>query len=453
MKWVFVWLLVVVRLSCWAQIDSSTVFRLVDDKLIDLSYWGKTEVWGIYGSDSSKVFHIDSCGLFKEITDLLRTATRSKFTSLVAVGEGQLMLGTADDFALKYDRGVVARIDSSAGITERSLLLTSFNPDKSRVYFEGAHCSFASIDSSFLHYAAFAAVETDASIDEREPDADLDDEADEFDDPDDDWTSEFFDSLKSSVTGFIPEIKGGNGNHKPYISYKQFRNIRKKLQPSDILFKRTNWQWSNNIIPGFWTHTAIYVGGLHQLNIYFKGIPMLKGKKPSSYIRKHFPRIYRRLLSISHPIIEAIPEKGVSINKLRHIARVDYFAALRPELSKEDQFLTLLKAFGYYKMPYDYWMNFNNKKAMVCSQLVYEAFQPTVLKQGLSFELASLLGEPFLYPSDIVRKFDQEYGTEDEELDFVLFYNAKETEKKAELGTVLQFRKTWKKSRFSLMQD
>jgi len=241
--------------------------------------------------------------------------------------------------------------------------------------------------------------------------------------------------------------------HRPYISHRQFRNIRKQMQPCDILFKRVNWQWSNNIIPGFWTHSAIYVGGLHQLNLYFKGIPMLKGKKPSSYIRKHFPRIYRRLLSVSHPIIEAIPNSGVSINPLRHIARVDYFAAIRPELSKEDQFLSLLKSFEFYKLPYDYMMNFSNKKAMVCSQLVYEAFQPSVVKQGLNFELDTLLGDPFLYPTDIVKKFDEEYGTENEEIDFVIFYNAKESTKKAELGTISEFRKTWKKSRFSLMQD
>lgn len=194
-----------------------------------------------------------------------------------------------------------------------------------------------------------------------------------------------------------------SGRSKKYISNKELREIKKTLIPGDILFRRNDGQLTNIAIPGFWTHSGIYIGGRDEINEYFKNVKMLGGQKPTEYISQHFPQVNHRIFLRKNMIIEAVGD-GVTINPLEHFAEADYFAAFRPVINREAVFNALLRAFNYYKTPYDFLFDFRSDDALVCSELVYKSFMADSGKTGINFQIHTLNDKPFLSPNDMARQ-------------------------------------------------
>jgi hypothetical protein len=122
-------------------------------------------------------------------------------------------------------------------------------------------------------------------------------------------------------------------------------------------------------------------------------------------------------------IIEAVGE-GVIVSPLHHIAGVDYFAALRPELPTEEIFRSLLTALSFYGAPYDFLFDFATDDAVVCSELVCKAYSETPDKKGLIFKSFNRDAPFFYYPNDFARQCCEEASAENKSFNLVLFYDA-----------------------------
>lgn len=234
------------------------------------------------------------------------------------------------------------------------------------------------------------------------------------------------------------------------IKDNEIEAIKEILKPGDILLKRSNWQLTNVGIPGFWTHSGIYIGDLKDIDSYFAGETDFYGVLPSEYIKMHYPKIYRKLLEPGKYIIESVAE-GVVVNPLENIARVDYFAALRPEINEYNKFKALVRAFDFYGAPYDYDLNFLTDKELICSELIYKSY--SMPENGLHFKLGEKNGLPLLTPNDIVKEFDREYESKDQELNLVVFRDAYEWSRKSFTGSVEEFRNSWKRSKWDFLRD
>jgi hypothetical protein len=224
------------------------------------------------------------------------------------------------------------------------------------------------------------------------------------------------------------------------IRPKELNEIKKRLHPGDILIKRNDLQVSNVGIPGFWTHSGIYLGSLQMLDDYFAGIPQTKGLKPSEYIKFYHYEAYRKLVNKKHLIIEAVGE-GVSINKLEHIAKVDHFAGLRPQLSREQTFNALMTALGYFNYPYDYLFDFSDDGEVFCSELVYRAFGKTATQDGIEFKTGTRNDQLFLFPNNFAEQFCDEAHLPQKHLDLVVFCTIGPDEKRASLKDSEHFAK------------
>ena len=94
-------------------------------------------------------------------------------------------------------------------------------------------------------------------------------------------------------------------------------------------------------------------------------------------------------------------------------------AVLRPRLSEQEIGEAILRAFRHHGKPYDFEFDFFTADKLVCTELVYRAYEGM-----LRFDLVRVMGRDTLPALELVRKYGRERGQPDQELDFVLFLGA-----------------------------
>ncbi len=245
-----------------------------------------------------------------------------------------------------------------------------------------------------------------------------------------------------------------SSREEKYISNEDINTIKEELLPGDILLKRNNYQVTNIGIPGFWTHSGIYIGSLKQLDSYFKDMPLGDYLCASEYIKAIYPKVYDSLCNKDNIeyIIEVIAP-GVVINPLNAIAKVDYFSALRPKLSKKDKLEALFIAFESLGKVYDYNFDIMTDNALFCSELIYKSYLCSGNKKGIKFNLEPKAGRLLLSPNNIIKKFGEEFGSGNAEFDFVVFYDGNERERKAIRKSAVDLKKTWKLTRWIIVKN
>lgn len=226
-----------------------------------------------------------------------------------------------------------------------------------------------------------------------------------------------------------------------FITEVELKEIKNKLKPGDILLKRNDWQATNLGISGFWTHTGLYIGSLGELDSYFSDIKELKGKRFSDKLKEMDEKVYEAMENNSDlSVIEAI-EEGVVVKPLSNIAKVDYFSAVRPKISKEEKMKAILKAFSFVGRPYDFYINMESNDAFICTEVIYKSFE-----KSITFEVEKKLNRKIVYPNSVVKKFAHERNKVNRELDFVLFYDLNLKTRKAYESTEIEFAKSYKRS-------
>lgn len=213
-----------------------------------------------------------------------------------------------------------------------------------------------------------------------------------------------------------------------FISAADLKPEVVNLLPGDIMLTRREWHLTNLGIPGYWTHAALHIGVLEQMDRYFSGIPELEGRIPSAIIQERFPNVYAAFESqgdtgTTPAVIEAM-RPGVILQSFQASGGADSLAVLRPKVTKADRWQAVLAALPHFGKPYNYQFDFRTETALVCSQLVHKAYE---MIDGFQLEPQMSSGRLLLSPNEIAIKFDQEIGREDAEMDLVLFLDGIES--------------------------
>jgi hypothetical protein len=251
--------------------------------------------------------------------------------------------------------------------------------------------------------------------------------------------------------------------HSHLISHEQLTAMRDELEPGDIVVTRSNWYVSNVGLPGFWPHSELHVGSPDQLQAYFDDpavrehfqeefgqdglVAFLEAEHPDAW------RAYTRRDSDGKPhrILEARSE-GVVFNSIYEAAGADYAAAMRPTTSKLAKAKAIASAFEHWGKPYDFNFDFLTDRELVCTELVYKAWQPTEDKTGVDFELDYVMGRTTLPVNAIVEQFDEGYDSEERALEFVYFLDGREATGEAVVAGVDEFRMTWERPKWDFAQ-
>jgi hypothetical protein len=247
------------------------------------------------------------------------------------------------------------------------------------------------------------------------------------------------------------------------ISAAQVDQLKKLLQPGDVLLERREWYVSNVGLPGFWSHAALYIGTADDRRAFFadaetqawvkqQGEPsgelesLLQVRYPTIYQQSQKPQEHEHVVRI----IEAISE-GVSLTTLEHSADCDSLAVLRPRLPKSDKAQAIVRAFHYTGRPYDFNFDFATDAELVCTELVYKSYEPANGFTGLKFPLTEMLGRKLLAANEIARQFDAQQGTPEQQFDLVIFLDGQERKHKAVEAPLADFRSSWLRPKWHVL--
>jgi hypothetical protein len=251
--------------------------------------------------------------------------------------------------------------------------------------------------------------------------------------------------------------------HAHLIDHEQLHAMRQRMEPGDIIVARHNWYLSNVGLPGFWPHAELYVGAPDELWAYFDDpelddeFPRLDPHTPGviTHLSTYYPEVWKHYVSGSedqpYRVIEAISE-GVVFSSLEKAAGADYVGVMRPRFRKLDKARAVAKAFELHGRPYDFNFDFLTDEKLVCTELVYKAWQPDQNKNGPDFELSRIVGRTTLPANHMVRHFDQNHEREDRALDFVYFLDGLEGIDGAVVSDLANFRKSWRRPKWDTVQ-
>lgn len=235
---------------------------------------------------------------------------------------------------------------------------------------------------------------------------------------------------------------------KDLITEAQLQELLPKLQPGDLLLVRREWYLSNVGLPGYWPHAALYIGTADERRAYFSDDNLHEWVVAQGEPSGDFERLLSSRSSAHYQlstqtregelprVIEAISE-GVSFTGLKHAAGGDSLVVLRPRLEKMIKARAILRAFQLAGRPYDFDFNFLTDASLVCTELVYKAYEG---EGGLTLPLETVMGRPVLPANRIARLFDEEYAKPSRQFDFVAFYDGDERAQRARHSDEQSFR-------------
>jgi hypothetical protein len=253
-------------------------------------------------------------------------------------------------------------------------------------------------------------------------------------------------------------------NGRSLISLEQVQRLQQVLQPGDVLVERREWYVSNLGLPGYWSHAALYIGTADERRAYFGADAAVQAwvreqGEPSGDFEALVQRKHPAILTPGFPvtakqepaeIIEAISE-GVSLTTLEHTADCDSLAVLRPKRSVLEKAQALLRGLHYVGRPYDFEFDFATDSELVCTELVYKAYEPAKNFTGLKFKLTEMLGRLLLPANEIVKQYAEQEGTPAQQFDLVIFLDGQEKKRRAVEASADVFRSSWKRPKWHVL--
>ncbi|MBC8323209.1 MAG: hypothetical protein H8E70_06545 [Candidatus Marinimicrobia bacterium] len=174
------------------------------------------------------------------------------------------------------------------------------------------------------------------------------------------------------------------------------------LQPLDILLEKAPFRLTDHLIPGYWSHVALWSGTeneLRELDVWDQ-LPAIYNEAKETY---HYSGPdFQDAIRNGHMVIEAL-RPGVQINTLQHFLNIDDLGVIRyNELTLENKRSYLLNAFSQIGKSYDFNFDVESKNEIVCSELIYVSFD------DLDWNTSKTVGRYTISPDNVAQnlKYD-----------------------------------------------
>ena len=154
------------------------------------------------------------------------------------------------------------------------------------------------------------------------------------------------------------------------------------LLPGDVLVTRHAKALTNLFFPGVWPHAAFYVG--------------TPAQRQAANIQADDEQLQRWTDDIC--VLEA-KKDGVLLRPLQETLTVDAFVVLRPKLGQDNIKLAVERALKHEGKKYNFDFNFFNSDRVVCTELVYRAYDGL---EEMTFPLKERAGRKTLSAEDLL---------------------------------------------------
>ena len=154
------------------------------------------------------------------------------------------------------------------------------------------------------------------------------------------------------------------------------------LQPGDVIVTRHAKALTNLFLPGYWPHAALYIGTAEQ--------------------RKELdikPDWAKEQLWVDDVCVLEARKDGVRMRPLNDTLYVDVFAVLRPKLTTDSIRLGIERAMQHEGKMYNFDFDFFNSDRIVCTELVYRAYDGL---ENMRFPLQERAGRKTLSAEDLL---------------------------------------------------
>ena len=202
------------------------------------------------------------------------------------------------------------------------------------------------------------------------------------------------------------------------IELSHIRQAQQHLKPGDLMFRHRYGRLSNFVIPGFWTHSAIYLGTEADLIELGLDLP---------------PEIVEGLqsgLPEDGYVIEGVGE-GVVVNTLQVNMDCDDVVAFRPRLTDSQRATFIQRTFDYLGCEYDYDFDIATADKLTCVELIWRC-----VGDMIPLRPTETVGRDMLLPNNVVHDFLAERDRDDRRADFVLLLISDSPKSAARFGTV-----------------
>lgn len=158
--------------------------------------------------------------------------------------------------------------------------------------------------------------------------------------------------------------------------------LAKILQAGDVMITRHDFVASNLFLPGYWPHAALYIGSEDEREVL--------GVEVNEEIAERWKGEIRTL--------EA-QKDGVLFRTLNETLEVDELIIIRPDLSREDLAEGLKRICVHEGKGYNFDFDFFSSDQLVCTEVVYRAFDGL---GSIKFQLIERAGRLSISAEDIL---------------------------------------------------
>ncbi|MFN3189378.1 MAG: YiiX/YebB-like N1pC/P60 family cysteine hydrolase [Aureliella sp.] len=166
------------------------------------------------------------------------------------------------------------------------------------------------------------------------------------------------------------------------------KKLGKLLRPGDVIITRHDDAATNFFLPGFWPHSALYIGTPEQRSEMEIQLP--SGHEPAVALAG-FP---------NEPIsILEARKDGVLLRPLADTLQVDACTVLRPKLSEKAVREAIHRGLTHSGKAYDFEFDFRRSDCLVCTEVIYRSYHGI---ESMNFELSTRAGRFCLSAEDLL---------------------------------------------------